>query len=82
MKTVKVTSADFNGIDWDGCPFSEITEWLMAAISVGRITMNTHGHTDYSRWDVSTPRGVVTAEPGDNISTDIGGNLFVEKVTP
>ena len=65
---VRVTAADFNGTDWDGCPFSAMPEWLRCGLRQGAVKVShTSGGTDYAVWDVSTPLGLVRALPGDYI---------------
>lgn len=64
---VKVRATDFNGRDWDGFPFSDSPSWLEAAWKAKTIIPHTRRCTDYTDWDVTTPHGVVSAEPGDEI---------------
>src|SRR5689334_513428 len=63
---VRVTSADYNGRDWDGCPFSDTPEWLQTAVTVGDITPDGAESycADYAVWKV---RGAGEAWPGDHI---------------
>lgn len=74
---VRVTAADFNGNSFDGRPFSTIPNWLIDAELNGSITICPHGCTDYARWDVKTPNGIVTAEPDDWIIRRENGDLSV-----
>ena len=60
-EAVKVTAADFNGINWDGSPFSALPEWLREAIEQGIVSVEP-SNTDYARWRVVTVAG-----PGDKI---------------
>ena len=78
---VRITAADFNGRTWDGNPFSPpAPHWLCLAVLAGEVTPHTRGSTDYARWDVKTPDGVVDAGPGDWIvqGKDDGRPLRVE----
>lgn len=74
---VRVTAADFNGREWDGRPFSAMPEWLIAAFNNGTVLPHTRNSTDYAEWDVTTPRGVVSAGPGDYIIRRERGDLSV-----
>jgi len=77
---VQVTAADFNGQEWDSAPFHPAPgpKWLSEAVHAGRIVPHTRGDTDYARWDVTTPKGVVDAGPGDCIMLEPNGDLHVE----
>lgn len=65
---VEVTSADFNGISWDGSPFrgNNETLWLERALNSGHLCPFLCDR-DYAVWNVKTPNGVVRALPGDRI---------------
>lgn len=78
MSLVKITAADFNGRDWDECPFDSVPDWLRIAVSKGDVTAHTRNHTDYAEFDVRTADGVVSAGPGDRIGCRADG-LFVVK---
>lgn len=75
---VRITAADFNGQTWDGSPFSDAPNWLLSAIEGGMIRAHTRGSTDYARFHVTTPEGVVDAGPGDEIVRAGTGSLQVE----
>jgi hypothetical protein len=78
---VRVTAADFNGTDWDGCPFSATPEWLRCGLRQGAVKVSgTSGGTDYATWDVMVGGGpdMVLAEPGDYI-LHVDGVLTVDK---
>jgi len=76
-EAVKVTAVDCNlrAIDpkniWDGCPFSEVPDWLINEINKNRLIPTQKGATDYARWDI----GGKTAEPGDYI-VSLNGRVF------
>jgi hypothetical protein len=72
---VRVTSADYNGVTWDALPFSELPDWLLAAIDDGRIRALA-ADRDYALWRV----GVKIAEPGDVIVRDEVGEVSVRKL--
>lgn len=79
-KWVKVTAADYNPAianPWDGCPFSSLPQWLVAALSAGKLQPHNHGGTDYAQWRVQTSNGVVNAKPDDFISLERDGSLHV-----
>jgi hypothetical protein len=65
IDAVRVTAADYNGKTWDGCPFSEVPEWLKNAIENGTITPIVRNATDYSEWKIKTLEGELIASPGD-----------------
>ncbi len=79
MDIVTVRAADFNGSSFDSSPFSEIPVWLEAALETGGVTIKPDDR-DYALWAVTTPAGVVVAEPGDNIVRSGNGELHVHKV--
>lgn len=62
---VRVTAADWNGHEFDGCPFSHIPEWLHDALKDEKIKGDNIGCTDYLVWRVPTPTGEKIAEPCD-----------------
>ena len=76
---VRVTSADFNGKDWDGSPFdpAPAPDWLLPALKAGDIKVSNGGHcTDYAVWDV---RGAGEAWPGDHIIRVSDNEYRIEK---
>lgn len=76
IEAVRVTAADYNGRDWDGCPFSDVPEWLAAALRDGRIVAVTPGHTDYAEWEIRTLEGTMLASPGDWIIRGVEGEIY------
>ena len=75
---VRVTAADFNGTDWDGCPFSAMPEWLRCGLRQGAVKVSSASRGyDYAVWDVTTPDKVFRAKPGDYIICLPGGALTV-----
>lgn len=79
MQSVTVTAADFNGESFDGCPFKpDVPEWLLEAERHGRIAIKPDDR-DYACWNITTPAGVIMAEPGDVISLGADGALTVRK---
>lgn len=78
MDRVRVTSADFNGRDWDGSPFDPVPapEWLQLALKAGDVTVSNKHSTDYAVWDV---RGAGEAWPGDHIVHGGGRIYSIEK---
>lgn len=79
ISAIRITAADCNGRTWDSSPFSPTPapQWLLDAIKDRRIHWHTRGSTDYARWDVSTPDGIVDAGPGDWIERNADGSLSV-----
>lgn len=75
IEAVRVTAADFNGESWDGCPFTEMPDWLIQANENGTLTARGH-ERDYALWDIKTLEGVMTAEPGDFIIQGVKGELY------
>lgn len=65
---VTVTAADFNGRDFDGCPFSATPMWLRAALDAETVRL-VWANVDYdcAVWSVATAEGYVLARPGDVI---------------
>ena len=79
IEAVKVTAADYNPAienPWDGCPFSEVTAWLEAAIEDNILVPHNRGSTDYASWDIKTAEGTMTAGPGEWIIRGIKGELY------
>lgn len=74
IESVIVTAADYNGIDFDGCPFSALPDWLLDAARSGAIAIKPDDR-DYAMWRV----GNAIAEPGDSIVRLGDGTLAVEK---
>jgi hypothetical protein len=75
---VRVTAVDFNGTDWDGCPFSAMPGWLRCGLRQGAVKVSSaSGGYDYAVWDVTTPDKVVRATPNDYIICLPGGTLVV-----
>jgi hypothetical protein len=75
---VTVTAADWNGRSFDGCPFSETPEWLMEAVTSGKINADTPNDTDYAEWWIDTPEGRRLASAGDIIHRNELGELTIE----
>ena len=68
QNAVRVTSADFNGYDFDESPFSHYAEWIVDAIKAQTITISDkHRGLDYAVFKVQTKNGTSIAEPGDYI---------------
>lgn len=66
VDAVQVVAADWNGRDFDGCPFSEVTQWIEDAYRTGLIRPEAPGCTDYAEWRMDTPdQGRVWVGPGD-----------------
>jgi hypothetical protein len=79
MDDVRVTAADFNGREFDGCPFDSIPQWLIDAENNGDVTLYP-ADRDYALWKVRTSKGIEIAEPGDHIiRTEKGLELILEK---
>ncbi len=74
---LRVTSADYNGHDWDGSPLepTPLPEWFHSALNFGRIKISDKHSTDYAVWEVAG----VEAWPGDHIVHAPNGLLTVEK---
>lgn len=75
IEAVRVTSADFNGHDWDGAPFSESPDWLKTAIENGRVVL-APADTDYAQWNIPTLEGTMRATAGDYIIRGVNGELY------
>lgn len=75
IETVRVTNADYNGYEWDGCPFSEMPDWLKQAIEAKVITV-APADTDYAQWNVHTLEGTMLAGPDDYIIRGVKGELY------
>lgn len=82
IEAVKVTSADFNGTDWDGSPFSDFPDWLQIAVQMGYVVPVTPNHTDYAEWEIKTledghdGRVKHIATAGDYIIRGVKGELY------
>ena len=74
---VRVTAADFNGVSFDGSPFSCLPQWLKDALADGALFMHCGGERDYATWGIVTHSGIVNAEPGDYILRRERGDLSV-----
>ncbi len=72
VQAVRVTTADYNGSSWDGNPFSDSPEWLLAAITA-RCIEPVGTDRDYADFDVMTLKGNVRATAGDWIEYDADG---------
>jgi len=86
-QSVVVTSADYNGHDWDGNPFRWEADvlapkWLIDALASGDLEPGTPNHTDYAEWRVKTPGGEAWASPGDAIVRQEDGTLRVRRYRP
>jgi hypothetical protein len=76
IDAVRVTAADYNGQTWDGSPFSEVPDWLAAAVGAGKIVPVTPGSTDYAEWEIRTLEGNMLATPGDWIIRGTEGEFY------
>lgn len=76
IEAVRVNATDYNGKDWDGCPFDAITDWLQEAITSGAIKPDTPGCTDYAEWKIETREGAVWAGPDDWIVRGVQGEIY------
>lgn len=68
---VEVTSADYNGKTFDGCPLDPPRPWVIDAINSEEIRIEP-SETDYAVWGVATPDGYKLAWPGDFIILNPG----------
>lgn len=78
VEAVRVLATDYNphaAKPWDGCPFSEVTQWLTEAAEQGMIVPASRA-ADYADFDVLLEDGTMIATPGDWIVCDASG-LFV-----
>lgn len=81
VEAVQVTAADFNGVDFDGSPFSEIPQWLVDALENGMVAVEPDTR-DYAMWRVGTLEDGPSwqakhiASPGDWIIRGIKGELY------
>ena len=75
IEAVQITAADFNGVEFDSLPFSDVPEWIRVAIEQDFL-VHVAQDTDYAVWDVRTNHGVVRAEPGDWIVRQIDGEIY------
>lgn len=80
MQSVSVTSADYNGDTFDGCPFDSYPHWLRDAVEDGMVSLHADDR-DYACWKVQTRVGAVIAEPGDRIQRDDDGAYTVKKAS-
>ena len=76
IDAVRVKATDYNGVDWDGSPFSEVPPWLLQAVTSGAVRPVTPRHTDYADWEIKTLEGVMLATPDDWIIRGINGELY------
>lgn len=77
---VQVKAADYNGISFDGCPFSALPEWLLNAIDDKRMLISSGRETDYAEWHVFSDLddgSYSVASPGDWIIRRENGSLSV-----
>lgn len=74
---VRIKAADYNGSEWDGCPFSTLPTWLRQAVQDGSVVPHTRNSTDYAEWDIVTATTVVSATAGDWIVRRERGDLSV-----
>lgn len=68
-------NTDYNGIDFDGSPFSGTPIWLLNAIELEKIAV-ANADTDYACWDIITLEGVMRAIPGDYIIKGVKGEFY------
>ena len=65
IEAVKVRNIDFNGVAFDGNPFSDFPSWLSKALEDRKIKICVDNR-DYASWEVLChDREVCVAEPGD-----------------
>ena len=81
IEAVRVTAADYNPAlpanrAWDGCPFTEVPQWLRNALDDSLIVPHNRGSTDYAGWDIKTLEGTMSAGPGDWIICGTTGELY------
>jgi len=75
---IHVTMAKFNGVYFDGSPFSAMPDWLEEALKKRRIVLVApRKDTDYAKWEVTTPHGPMFAAPGDWIIRGMHNDLAV-----
>jgi hypothetical protein len=65
VSAVQVLNADYNGVDFDGAPFSDMPEWLVRAFKNERIVISTKNHTDYAEFLIKKLEGDILITPGD-----------------
>lgn len=81
IDAVRVNASDYNGKTFDGFPFSHKEDWLIEAITDGRISVHP-SDTDYALWAIRTledgPNGEAKhiADPGDWIIRGVDGELY------
>lgn len=82
IEAVQILAPDFNGTNFDGCPFSEFPEWLHMAVKNGTLKPVTPNCTDYAEWEIHTledgkdGRAKHVASPGDWIIKGVKGELY------
>lgn len=75
IEAVRILATDYNGIDWDGSPFSEAPDWLAAAVKDGTLSV-LPSDRDYAMWQIKTLEGVMTAGPDDWIIRGVKGEIY------
>lgn len=82
VDAVQITAADWNGKTFDGCPFSELPEWLVSALDAGDVRAVCPNCTDYAGWEIQTledghdGRVKHIGSPGDYIIRGVAGELY------
>lgn len=77
IDAVKVVYAEkLGGGRLDCSPFSEMTDWLVAAAESGVLTESTKGARDYAVLNIKTLEGTMEATPGDWIIRGVKGELY------
>ncbi len=76
---VKIVYAEMLRKGPEHTPFAAMPAWLKTAILDGKVELSTRGARDYAVLDVQTATGTEEAQPGDFISHDSQGRLFVRR---
>lgn len=81
IEAVQVTAVDFGPAGFDGCPFTEMPEWLQTALEDGTVAVEPDDR-DYAIWRVGTledgpkKQAKHIAVPGDWIIRGVQGELY------
>jgi hypothetical protein len=76
VEAVQVLAADYNGVDFDDMPFTDIPGWLQTAILNEVVEISTANHTDYAEWKIHFYGEEVIVTPGDWLVLGPSGELI------
>ena len=76
-EAVQVEFAKCTEDSFEGAAFDAMPPWMIQALQRGTVSGVSGGPQDCMKWRVATPTGEVTADVGDFILQNAGGDLSV-----